>query len=211
MAKVGERLDHTTPPLRLTRRTILDVVRGVRDQQSLMDNPEEFATQAAEVIRARLEDHLVNGIVYEQDGTWYDMELFPAELESSADKMVESTKSIYAKLPTDSEVERKFIRKLETRDDVKLYVKLPPGFKVQTPVGKYNPDWGIVFEERDQFGDVQETLYLVRETKGSTNLADLYLSEQHKIKCGERHFVGALGVDFAVVANADDLKVKATK
>jgi type III restriction enzyme len=97
---------------------------------------------------------------------------------------------------------------LEARDDVKLYVKLPPGFKVRTPVGEYNPDWGVVFEERDQFGDPQETLYLVRETKGSTNFADLYQSEAQKIRCGERHFVDALAVDFAVVTTADDLKVK---
>ena len=199
-------MEHTNPPLRLTRRTILDVVRGVRNQQAILDNPEEFATQAAEVIRARLEEHLINGITYEKDGGWYDMELFPDELTASADRMVEAAKSIYAKLPTDSEVERKFVRKLERRDDVKLYVKLPPGFKVRTPVGDYNPDWGIVFEERNQFGDAEETLYLVRETKGSLNQADLYLSEQQKIKCGEQHFEGALGVDFAVLTSADDLK-----
>ena len=206
VAKIGELLEHTNPPLRLTRRTILAVARGVRNQQAILDNPEEFATQAAEVIRARLEEHLINGITYEKDGGWYDMELFPDELTASADRMVEAAKSIYAKLPTDSEVERKFIRKLESRDDVKLYVKLPPGFKVRTPVGDYNPDWGIVFEERNQFGDAEETLYLVRETKGSLNQADLYLSEQQKIKCGEQHFEGALGVDFAVLTSADDLK-----
>src|SRR5262245_27118241 len=208
VAKIGELLEHTNPPLRLTRRTILNIVRGARQQQAVLDNPEEFATQAAEVIRDRLEKHLINGITYERDGTWYEMELFPDELIASAEKMVESAKSIYAKLPTDSEVERKFIRKLETRDDVKLYVKLPSGFKVRTPVGDYNPDWGIVLEERNQFGDPEETLYLVRETKGSLNRADLYQSEAQKIDCGRAHFEGALGVDFAVLTTADDLKPK---
>jgi restriction endonuclease len=208
VAKIGELLEHTNPPLRLTRRTILAVIRGVRNQQAVLDNPEEFATQAAEVIRARLEEHLINGIVYEKDGNWYDMELFPAELVGSADRMVEVAKSIYARLPTDSDVERKFVRGLEKRDDVKLYVKLPSGFKVRTPVGDYTPDWGIVLEERNQFGDPEETLYLVRETKGTLNQADLYLSEQQKIKCGTQHFDGALGVDFDVLTSADDLKAK---
>jgi type III restriction enzyme len=60
-------------------------------------------------------------------------------------------------------------------------------------------------EERDQFGDAGERLYLVRETKSTTNLIELYLSERQKIQCGERHFEGALGVDFKVVISADEL------
>ncbi|HKA06130.1 MAG TPA: hypothetical protein VKD71_02650, partial [Gemmataceae bacterium] len=209
VSKIGELLEHTNPPLRLTRRTILEVIRKVKQQQAVLDNPEEFATQAADVIRTKLEQHLINGITYEKDGTWYDMELFPEELVASAEKMIESAKSIYAKLPTDSEVERKFIRRLEQRDDVKFYVKLPPGFKVRTPVGEYNPDWGIVFEERNQFGDPEETLYLVRETKGSLNRAKLYPSEGLKVDCGRAHFEGGLGVDFDVITSADELKAKA--
>ncbi|VTU02247.1 type iii restriction enzyme : Type III restriction enzyme OS=Nodularia spumigena CCY9414 GN=N9414_01225 PE=4 SV=1 [Gemmataceae bacterium] len=66
-----------------------------------------------------------------------------------------------------------------------------------------------MWEETDQFGEAGEKLYLVRETKGSTNLAELYLSEQQKIKCGSRHFNGALGgatgVDFKLIQKADDL------
>lgn len=203
--KLLELLGHTAPPIRLTRRTLLDILRGVRDQQMVLDNPEEFAVQAARLIRERLEEHLVVGIQYEKDGTWYDMELFEAEMESSADRMIEATKSLYDRLKWDSDVERKFVLKLEQRDDVKFYVKLPAWFKVPTPVGNYNPDWALVMEERDQFGDPGEKLYLVRETKSTLNLVELYLSEQQKIHCGKQHFEGALGVDFKVVTSADGL------
>ena len=110
-------------------------------------------------------------------------------------------------LPTDSEVERKFIRKLEQRDDIKLYVKFPKGFKVRTPVGEYNPDWGIVFEERNQFGEFEQTLYLVRETKSTLKMEDLYQSQAQKIACGRKHFE-ELKVDFEVLTEAGDLKVK---
>jgi type III restriction enzyme len=94
---------------------------------------------------------------------------------------------------------------LESIGPVKFYVKLPAWFKVPTPIGTYNPDWALVWEDTDQFGDVGEKLYLVRETKGSTSLVDLYLTEQQKIKCGSRHFNGALGVDFKLVTKAEDL------
>ena len=54
----------------------------------------------------------------------------------------------------------------------------------------------LVWEKTDEFGEPGgEKLYLDRETKGSTALSDLYHSEQQKVRCGSRHFQGALGVD----------------
>ena len=54
-------------------------------------------------------------------------------------------------------------------------MKLPAFFKVPTPIGSYNPDWAIVVEPRDEFEEPtgEQMLYLVRETKGTTNLDDL--------------------------------------
>jgi type III restriction enzyme len=101
--------------------------------------------------------------------------------------------------------ERQFVGKLEQRDDVRLYLKLPGWFKVPTPVGNYNPDWAIVMEERDEFGDAGPMLYLVRETKSAPVGPQLREAEQQKVHCGERHFKGALSVDFKVVKTADEL------
>lgn len=97
------------------------------------------------------------------------------------------------------------MRSVEGWDEITFYVKLPAWFKVRTPIGDYNPDWGIVMEQRDQFGDRGETLYLIRETKGSTTMGDLYQAEQQKIHCGRRHFNGALGVNYDVLKSADEL------
>jgi type III restriction enzyme len=72
-------------------------------------------------------------------------------------------------------------------------------------VGTDNPDWAIVWEDTDQFGDHEQKLYLVRETKGSADLSVLYLAEQQRVKCGSRHFNGDLGVDFKLIEKADDL------
>lgn len=92
-----------------------------------------------------------------------------------------------------------------SRNDVKLFVKLPAWFKVATPVGNYNPNWGLVMQETDQFGDPGPLLYRVRETKGSTSASERRGTENQKIHCGERHFKGALGVDYKVVIDADKL------
>ncbi len=109
----------------------------------------------------------------------------------------------------DSEVERRFVEGLEHRGDVRHYVKLPPWFTVPTPVGEYNPDWAIVMEDRDAHGDANGRpllyLYLVCETKSTTDRDALRPDERRKIQCGERAFEGALDVNYAVATEAREL------
>jgi type III restriction enzyme len=94
-------------------------------------------------------------------------------------------------------VEREFAQKRDQREDIRLFVKLPDWFKVETPVGTYNPDWAIVKHDH-------ETLYLVRETKGTKDFLKLRTTEADKVRCGQRHFE-ALNVPFAVVTSAEDV------
>ncbi len=90
----------------------------------------------------------------------------------------------------------------------KFFVKLPAWFKVPTPVGEYNPDWAIVWEERDPYGSITSDplLYLVRETKGTTDLDRLpHPDEKPKLLCGKKHFRDALGVDYDWIKDASQL------
>jgi type III restriction enzyme len=174
----------------------------VKDRRAALDNPQEFASQAARVIREEAVRQLVDGIRYEKDGTWYDMIQWVEAEETSSDRLVNVDNSIYDRIVVQSETERKFAERLKKRKDVRLFVKLPAWFKVPTPVGQYNPDWALVMAAAD---DPEALLYLVRETKGSTAADDLRGTENQKIHCGERHFVGALRVDYRVVTSADDL------
>jgi len=204
--RIAELLSHTaSTPVRLTRRTLLSIITGVTKQQAILDNPNEFATIASDVIREKLENQLVFGIRYEKDGTWYEQGLFAEEIETQSDRLLSSTKSLYDRFVFESEVERRFAEKLETRADVLFYVKLPPWFRVQTPIGNYNPDWALVMEDTDEFGEKGERMYLVRETKGTKTLSELYRSEVLKLRCGARHFNSALEVDFKLVESAEEL------
>jgi len=116
-------------------------------------------------------------------------------------------KTIYDGTIWDSEGERNFAKELEESDKVKLFVKLPRWFVVDTPVGEYNPDWAVVLEERDTQGKIKEKLYLVRETKFVSNLDNLRPSEKHKIKCAEKHFK-TIDVNFNTIKSFDELKNK---
>ena len=87
---------------------------------------------------------------------------------------------------------------------MRLYLKLPGWFTVPTPVGNYNPDWAIVMEN-EAAGPGSPLLYLVRETKSTTIPDELRPNEERKVRCGERHFREALGVDYKVATSAAEL------
>ena len=200
-------LAHTTPALRLTRRTLLQIIKRTTNQQAALDNPSEFVKTAVELIRKKIIDQLIDGIKYEKISDVYEMRQFDYELESWQDCMVPASKSIYNYVISDSEIERKFVEGLELRDDVILYVKLPAFFTVPTPIGDYNPDWAIVKADRDAHGEPtgSEKLYLVRETKGTVDETELRPREEWKIQCGKSHFRNALGVDYEVVTSAAEV------
>jgi type III restriction enzyme len=160
----------------------------------------------AEAVNRAKREYLVQGVQYLEVGDHYRMSLFQ-NLEGYEESLLplEKEKSIYDQVITDSQVERDFAAALEAMDEVKLFVKLPHWFLVPTPVGDYNPDWAIVFEAQDAFGETREKLYLVRETKGALDEDQLRGMEKMKIDCAERHFE-AIGVDYQLATKAEDLR-----
>lgn len=224
---MADLMDHTSPPVRLTRKTLLEIFRRTPNKQMVMDNPHEWATIAIRILKEKLADHLVDGIQYTQvtniagqedipiQEKWYEMRqiLDDEEIELFS-KYIESThpeKSVYDLVPCDSDIERQFVKDLEMRQDVKLYLKLPYWFTVPTPVGEYRPDWAIVMDNPENGS--KPVLYLVTETKGSLSHSHLRPEEWRKIQCGAAHFgskqfnkQGALeDVDFKAITTANEI------
>ncbi len=63
-----------------------------------------------------------------------------------------------------------------------MFFKIPGRFKIDTPIGTYNPDWAVYLEKNSE-----QKLYFVLETKGA-DLFGLRPEEQQKIHCGIQHF-----------------------
>ncbi|MFA5010209.1 MAG: DEAD/DEAH box helicase family protein [Patescibacteria group bacterium] len=194
-------LEHTSPPVRLTRATLARIVRETKRKADAALNPQEFVRVATDILKDKLAESLIDGIEYEKMNAWYEMSQFE-DFESWREHLVPAKHSVYDATPFDSEIEQKFAEGLEAREDVRLYVKLPSWFTVPTPVGEYNPDWAIVMNSEDEGKPV---LYLVRETKGTTNPCDLRPDEKRKIICGKKHFKDALAIDYKVVAKASEV------
>ena len=205
-------MENTSPPMRISRRTLLEIYNRTKNKRAAVENPHEFATVAVGIIKDKLTDQLVDGVQYEKLGQWYEMSRFELELETWSEYLVKSERpdgsegaSLYDGVFWDSvTIEKPFIEALERRKDVRLYFRLPDWFLVNTPIGQYNPDWAIVMDNpEDKQGE--PILYLVRETKAAGRLSDLRPQDRRKILCGKRHFEGALGVSYRVIASAAEL------
>lgn len=186
----------------LTRSTLVNILTRSGRLKELFNNPQRFLDQVAAVLKAELHRLVVDGIKYERiDGhgpqAEWEMVLFENEELINYLTALPVRKSVYDHVVYDSEIEREFARQLDEREDIKLFVKLPSWFKIDTPVGTYNPDWAIVKQNG-------QALYMVRETKGTRDFLKLRNSEADKVRCGVRHFE-ALGVDFKVVVTAGEV------
>lgn len=209
-------LENTTPPVRLTRRTLLEIFRKAGNSDAAAHNPHEWATVVAKHLKEKLADHLVAGIQYRRTGEQYELtqvledEVIELFSRYAAETPTEGDKSIYDLIPCDSSVEARFVADMEAREDVRLYVKLPNWFVVPTPVGDYQPDWAILMDGADEQKPV---LYLVSETKSDPSPDKLRPNEWRKIQAGAAHFgsaqlkrTGALeDVDYKVVKSAAEL------
>ncbi len=175
----------------LTRRSIISILTGSGRLDDFKRNPQQFIEQTAEIINRRKRMALVDGIKYQKIGDehFYAQELFAKdELSGYLRNMLQDTqRSIYEHVVYDSNTERDFAAALEKNEGVVLYAKLPSWFKVPTPLGPYNPDWAILFDQ-----DGAQRLYFVVETKSSLFTDDLRDKESAKIECGKAHFA-ALG------------------
>ena len=184
----------------LTRSTLVRILKESGRLGEFFNDPQRFMDTVARYLKYELHRMLVDGIKYERldgPGAEWEMLLFENSELVSYLNALPVKKSVYEYIVYDSEVERQFAARLDEREDIRLFVKLPNWFTIDTPVGKYNPDWAILKHDG-------QALYLVRETKGTRNILELRSSEADKIRCGQRHFE-ALGVSFAVVVSGAEV------
>jgi len=186
----------------LTRSSLVRILHDSGRLGEFFNNPQRFMDGVAKILKHELHRLLVDEIKYERiegagpDAEW-EMRLFKHDELVNYLTALKVEKSVYEYIQYDSEVEQNFARALDARNDIKLFVKLPSWFEIDTPVGKYNPDWAILKHD-------DSTLYLVRETKGTRDFLKLRTTEADKIRCGKKHF-DTLGVSFDVVVTADEL------
>ncbi|MBO2546011.1 DEAD/DEAH box helicase family protein [Salegentibacter sp. BDJ18] len=188
----------------LTRKSIVRILTGTNKLNYFKINPQKFIEGCIEIINEQMRMHIVDGIKYQKigDAEYYSQELFENEelFGYLKNNLKESEKSPYDYVVYDSQVESNLATEFENSQNISVYAKLPSWFKIDTPLGTYNPDWAILWKDQDE-----EKLYFVVESKGSTGFFDLRPKEQGKIDCGKRHFE-ALGSEMLLATDLADVQ-----
>ncbi|MDJ0338697.1 DEAD/DEAH box helicase family protein [Cryobacterium sp. PH31-O1] len=180
-------LGEITEKTKLTRRTAGVILSKIKPTTfaKYRQNPEQFITEAARLINEQKATVIVEHLTYDTLAERHDTAIFTAnqtkqDFAKAGEKL---KKHIYDYVITDSKIERDFVTELDTSTEVVVYAKLPRGFFIPTPVGDYNPDWAIAFQE----GQVKH-VYFIAETKGSLSSMQLKGIEDAKIECARKFF-----------------------
>jgi type III restriction enzyme len=208
----------------LSRSSIFAILDKSDRLGELLINPQAFLDTAIAAIKNCLQALLVKGIEYHQiNGRRYEMALFDEELETYLSSIYPNAndelttpilKTLLEAQPVDedkkplgepftcvlseSDPESQFAHDCSVDDRVKFFFKLPSAFKIDTPLGSYNPDWAVVFENDSR-------VYFVAETKSSTVMGERRSKENLKIECGRVHFKLVPDVVFKDVKTLEQL------
>lgn len=194
-------------PTKLTRKAVAKILQSIEPAvfKLFATNPEEFIREAIKLIDEQKASTIIEHITYDKlDETWNAEEIFvDATIGGEYGKNIaDAKKHLYDKLRYDSNTEKDLAAEMDVQDAVELYVKLPSGFYINTPMGKYNPDWAITFKE----GSVKH-IYFVAETKGDMSDLQLREVEKAKIECARRHFsvISSDTVKYSAVSTYSEL------
>lgn len=182
----------------LSYTTLFKIVNNISNLEHIIKNPPQYIHTAAAIIRNIELDEMLRGLNYNLTG-----ENFPFSFNdfvkniSKADYVETPNKGVFDKMLIDSNVEYDFAKASDNQPDIVCFIKLPSWYKIKTPIGEYEPDFGLVMKRKSLKSGKESEFYFVIETKGTNDINDkkaLTASEVYKIKCAMKHFE-TLGVE----------------
>ena len=190
----------------LTRHTLIAMLRESGRIGEFRQNPQQFMAQVAREVGYAMHDLMLEGIQYEKiAGEYWDMQRIEEDAEKGINRYLKNLyevqnrdKTLFDAIEFSSDIEKRFAADLDNNEHVKLFVKLPSWFKIDTPIGAYNPDWAFITER-------EEKLYFVRETKSTRDSEKRRNEENQKVECGRRHF-DVIDMNYDVVTSLSEVE-----
>ena len=178
--------------------TLFKIVEGITNHEHFVKNPPQFIHQAAAIIRNIELDEMIRGLDYHLTGESFPFSFDDFVKNIAPQAYVDTPKrGVFDKMLVDSDVERTFAKTADLDDEIICFLKLPSYYKIKTPIGEYEPDFGLVMKRKSLKTGSESEYYFVIETKGTNDINDkksLTESEVYRIKCAMKHFE-ALGVE----------------
>ncbi|POS02130.1 DEAD/DEAH box helicase family protein [Flavobacterium croceum] len=176
----------------LSYASMFKIFEQLTNLKEVVKNPPRFIHEASAIIRNAELDEMIRGLNYELTGDSFPFE-FNDFVKNISDKGYVATpnKGVFDKMLIDSDVEKKFSLDADKDVEVVCFLKLPSWYKIKTPIGDYEPDFGLVMKRKNLKDGNENEFYFVIETKGTNDINDkkaLKESEIYKIRCAIKHF-----------------------
>ncbi len=182
----------------LSYNTLFKIVEQLTNHNELIKNPPRYIHEAAAIIRNIELDEMLRGLDYHLIGESYPFSFNDFIRNVVSNGYVDTpNKGVFDKMLIDSDVERQFSLGADRDPEIVCFIKLPSWYKIKTPIGEYEPDFGLIMKRKELKSGNEKEFYFVLETKGTNNINDkkaLTESEVYKIKCAMKHFT-TLGVE----------------
>lgn len=200
---------------RMSTVSVCKIVTQLTNLNQAVKNPLRYVYAAAAILRNMELEEMVRCTTYHLTG-----DEFPFDFEDYVDTIDKSrivdtpNRGVFDKMLIDSTVERDFATDTDKDvDKVVCFLKLPSGYKIQTPIGDYEPDFGLVLKRKVLRDGNESEFYFVIETKGTNDINNkkaLKEGEILKMKFAKKHFE-SIGIDVKYVAPIKEYATFATK
>ena len=163
-------------------------------------NPPVFLEQAAFKIKQVQLEELVRFVEYNPTNEVYPFNFSDFTKDACDNYVSTPNHGIWDKTLYDSGLERDFAADAEKNEDQKMlcFLKFPSWYKIPTPIGNYEPDFGVVLKRVSlRNNQDQQEYYFVVEIKGTNDINDKKALTPHeiaRIKCAIKHF-RSLGIE----------------
>ena len=182
----------------LSYTTLFEIIKKIDNHQEWVKNPPRFIHEVSGIIKDVELNEMLRKIEYNVNGDEFPFNFKDFEKNIDAKQYVDTPrKGVFDKMLIDSDVERRFSENADGDSEVVCFIKLPNWYKIKTPIGDYEPDFGLVMKRKELKTGAENEFYFVIETKGTNDINDkkaLTESEVYKIKCALKHFA-SIGVE----------------
>lgn len=204
-------VDQISEQTALSVNTVLEILKKISNSDMITKNPIVYISEAVKRIKSVLDEEMVRVVSYKPIDTVFPISEFEKYNPQTYNKVV-ATKNhgVYDAVEYDSDIEKDFAYDIDQENRVKAFVKLPKWYQIDTPIGKYNPDFALVLEKKSLEDSSETKYYFVVETKGSEEWEQLKETEKNKIRCAIKHFE-AIGFEqyLAPITSFNNFKQKA--
>lgn len=180
--------------------SIMRILSRIDSKKEYIKNPPVFMEQAAFKIRQVQLDELVRCAEYEPNGSEYPFN-FEDFTKDGCDNYVDTPNhGVWDKMLYDSGYEKAFAEEADKpmNSEVLCFLKFPTWYKIPTPIGSYEPDFGVVLHKKQLLGDQEDKeYYFVVEIKGTEDIDDIKALTPHekaRILFAVKHF-RSLGIE----------------